>query len=43
MLENYGGLKGTGIEFIDPSTNNGEDGIVVVQLTTTSDFVRLDY
>jgi hypothetical protein len=30
MLENHGEFNGTGIEFIDPSTNNAEYRIVVV-------------
>ena len=36
------GLNGADIEFIDPSTNDGEYGIVVVYLTTPSGVVRLD-
>jgi hypothetical protein len=36
------GLKGAGLEFIDPSTNDGEYGIVAVHLTTPSGAVRLD-
>jgi hypothetical protein len=36
------GLNGTDIEFIDPSINEGESGIVAVHLTTPSGVVRLD-
>jgi hypothetical protein len=36
------GLKGAGLEFIDPSTNDGEYGIVAVDLLTPSGVVRLD-
>ena len=36
------GLNGADIEFIDPSTNDGEYGIVAVHLTTPSGVVRLD-
>ena len=36
------GLDGTAIEFIDPSTNDGEYGIVAVHLMTHSGLVRLD-
>jgi hypothetical protein len=36
------GLWGRDIEFIDPSTNEGEYGIVAVHLITTSGLVRLD-
>ena len=36
------GLNGTGIEFIDPSTNDGEYGIVAVDLLTPNGVVRLD-
>jgi len=36
------GLNGTDIEFIDPSTNEGEPGIVAVHLMTPSGVVRLD-
>jgi hypothetical protein len=36
------GLNGTGIEFIDPSTNEGESGIVAVHLMTPSGSVVLD-
>jgi hypothetical protein len=37
-----GGLNGADIEFIDPSTNDGEYGIVAVHLTTPSGVVVLD-
>jgi hypothetical protein len=37
-----GGLNGADIEFIDPSTNDGEYGIVAVQLTTPTGSVVLD-
>jgi hypothetical protein len=36
------GLKGTDIEFIDPSKNEGESGIVAVHLMTPIGVVRLD-
>ena len=36
------GLNGTDLEFIDPSTNDGESGIVAVHLTTPGGVVRLD-
>ena len=36
------GLSGADIEFIDPSENDGEHGIVAVHLTTPSGVVRLD-
>jgi len=36
------GLKGADIEFIDPSTNHGEHGIVAVQLTAPTGSVVLD-
>ena len=36
------GLKGADIEFIDPSTNDGEYGIVAVHLMTPSGVVILD-
>jgi hypothetical protein len=36
------GLNGADIEFIDPSTNDGEYGIVAVDLMTPSGVVRLD-
>ena len=35
------GLNGTGIEFIDPSTNEGESGIVAVNLMTSGGIGRL--
>ena len=37
-----GGLNGADIEFIDPSTNDGEYGIVAVHLTTPTGSVVLD-
>jgi hypothetical protein len=40
--EILGGLNGADIEFIDPSTNDGEYGIVAVHLVTPSGSVRLD-
>jgi hypothetical protein len=36
------GLNGTDLEFIDPSANDGEYGIVAVHLTTPAVSVRLD-
>jgi len=36
------GLGGADIEFIDPSINEGEYGIVAVHLTTPSGVIRLD-
>ena len=36
------GLNGADVEFIDPSANDGEYGIVAVHLTTPSGVVRLD-
>jgi hypothetical protein len=36
------GLNGTDIEFIDPSTKEGEPEIVAVLLMTPSGVVRLD-
>jgi hypothetical protein len=36
------GLNGAEIEFIDPPTNDGEYGIVGVQLTTPTGSVVLD-
>jgi hypothetical protein len=36
------GLNGTDLEFIDPSTNDGESGIVAVHLTTPSGSVVLN-
>jgi hypothetical protein len=36
------GLNGTDLEFVDPSTNDGESGIVAVHLMTPSGAVRLD-
>jgi hypothetical protein len=35
-------LNGADVEFIDPSANDGEYGIVAVHLTTPSGAVRLD-
>ena len=37
-----GGLNGANIEFIDPSTSDGEYGIVAVHLTTPTGAVILD-
>ena len=36
------GLNGTDLEFIDPSTNDGESGIVAVHLMTPTGSVVLD-
>ena len=36
------GLNGTDLEFIDPSSNDGESGIVAVHLTTPTGPVVLD-
>jgi hypothetical protein len=36
------GLSGAEIEFVDPSANDGESGIVSVDLMTPSGVVRLD-
>ena len=36
------GLNGANIEFIDPSTNEGESGIVAVDLIVPSGVVTLD-
>jgi len=36
------GLNGIDIEFIDPSTNEGESGIVAVHLSTPTGSVVLD-
>jgi hypothetical protein len=36
------GLNGADMEFIDPSVNDGEYGIVAVHLTTPAEFVVLD-
>jgi hypothetical protein len=36
------GLNGTDLEFIDPSTNDGESGIVAVHLMTPGGSVVLD-
>jgi hypothetical protein len=35
-------LNGTDVEFVDPSTNEGESGIVAVHLKTPSGSVVLD-
>jgi hypothetical protein len=40
--EILGGLNGADIEFIDPSANDGECGIVAVHLTTPAGSVVLD-
>ncbi len=40
--EILGGLNGADVEFVDPSTDYGEYGIVAVHLTTPSGVVRLD-
>jgi hypothetical protein len=40
--EILGGLNGADVEFVDPSANDGEYGIVAVHLTTPSGVVRLD-
>jgi hypothetical protein len=37
------GLSGTDIEFIDPSTNEGDSGIVAVHLMTPSSVVTSDW
>ena len=36
------GLSGADVEFIDPSANDGESGIVAVHLMTPGGVVRLD-
>jgi len=36
------GLNGADVEFVDPSTNDGEYGIVAVHLTTPTGSVVLD-
>jgi hypothetical protein len=41
-LEILAGLNGTDTEFIDPSTNESESGIVAVYLMTPSGVFRLD-
>jgi hypothetical protein len=41
-VEILAGLAGTSIEWTDPSTNEGENGIVAVHLKTPSGVVRLD-
>jgi hypothetical protein len=40
--EILGGLNGASVDFVDPSVNDGEYGIVAVHLTTPSGVVRLD-
>jgi hypothetical protein len=40
--EILGGLNGADVEFVDPSANDGEYGIVAVYLTTPSGVVRLE-
>ena len=40
--EILGGLNGADVEFIDPSANDGEYGIVAVQPTTPTGSVVLD-
>jgi hypothetical protein len=40
--EILGGLNGAAVEFVDPSTNDGEYGIVAVHLTTPAGSVVLD-
>ena len=40
--EILGGLNGADVEFVDPSANDGEYGIVAVQLTTPTRSVVLD-
>jgi hypothetical protein len=35
-------LNGADVEFVDPSSNDGEYGIVAVHLATPSGVVRLD-
>ena len=39
--EILGGLNGADVEFVDPSANDGESGIVAVHLMTPSGLVRL--
>jgi SAM-dependent methyltransferase len=41
--EILGGLNGADVEFVDPSANDGEYGIVAVHLTTPTGSVVLDY
>ncbi len=36
------GLNGASVDFVDPSNNDGEYGIVAVQLTTPAGSVVLD-
>jgi hypothetical protein len=40
--EILGGLNGADVEFIDPSANDGEYGIVAVHLKTSAGYVILD-
>ena len=40
--EILGGLNGADVEFVDPSANDGEYGIVAVHLTTPTGSVVLD-
>lgn len=40
--ENLRGLDGSDVEFVNPSANDGEYGIVAVQLTTPTGSVDLD-
>jgi hypothetical protein len=40
--EILGGLNGADVEFIDPSANDGECGIVAVHLLTSTGSVILD-
>ena len=40
--EILGGLNGEDVEFVDPSANDGEYGIVAVHLTTPNGVVMLD-
>ena len=40
--EILGGLNGADVEFVDPSANDGEYGIVAVHLTTPAGSVDLD-
>lgn len=37
-----GGLKGACVELIDPSSNDGESGIVVMRFMMPSGVVKLD-
>jgi hypothetical protein len=40
--EILGGLNGADVEFVDPSANDGKNGIVAVQLTTSTGSAVLD-